>query len=125
MLRPRPSWLGASNLTLCTARQADGEAEGTRDREKGQGGISTKLVQWRAAEKADLNIARQVDGELGGSEDVLGLGPGWQGVAWGYPPDEGALAGLAHAKVACVQHSKPHLHKTIQYGSGKHTASRQ
>lgn len=55
---------------------------------------------------------------------MLWLGPGWQGVAWGYPPDEGALAGLAHAKVACIQHSKPHLRNTFQHGSVQHTASR-
>ena len=58
---------------------------------------------------AHLNVSRQVDGELGGSEDMLRLGPGWQGVAGGHPPDEGALARLAYPKIASIQDPKPHL----------------
>lgn len=60
-------------------------------------------------QQANLHVARQVDGELGGSEDMLGLGPGRQRVVWSHPPDEGTLAGLAHPKVARIQHPKPHL----------------
>ena len=56
-----------------------------------------------------LDVSRQIDGELGGSENMLGLGPGWQGVGWGHTPDEGALARLTYSKVASVQHPKAHL----------------
>ena len=56
-----------------------------------------------------LNIARQADGELGRAEDVQGGGPLREGVPRCHAPDEGALAGLAHAEVASVQHSKAHL----------------
>ena len=59
--------------------------------------------------RTHLHIARQVDGELRGSEDVLGLGPVWQDVVGRHPPNEGALAGLAHTKVASIQHTKAHL----------------
>ena len=59
-----------------------------------------------------LHIAWQVDGELRGAEDVLGLGPLGQNVAGSHSPDEGALAGLTHPKVASIQHAKAHLQTT-------------
>ena len=41
---------------------------------------------------------------------MLWLGPLWQQVVGGHPPDEGSLARLTHAKVASIQHAKPHLY---------------
>lgn len=58
-----------------------------------------------------LCTARELDGQLRGPENMQGLGPLGQGIARGYTPDEGALPGLAHAKVAGIQHSKTHLHQ--------------
>lgn len=66
---------------------------------------------------AYLHIAWQGDGELGGAEHVQGLGPGGQGVPRSHPPDEGALAALAHAKVARIQYSKAHLMQHAQHDS--------
>ena len=71
-----------------------------------------------------LHIAGQVDGELGGVEDVQGGWPVGQGVPGSNPPDEGALAGLAHSKVASVQYTKAHLHTWSMEVVGRHLHSK-
>ena len=56
-----------------------------------------------------LSSAGQLDGELRGAEDMQRPRPLGQRAAWRDAPDEGALARLAHAKVAGVQHAEAHL----------------
>ena len=64
----------------------------------------------KCAWRAYSDIARQVDGELRGAEDVQQLRPVRQQIARSSCPDEGALARLAHPKVARIQHAKANLH---------------
>ena len=67
---------------------------------------------WRSAggHAPHLSAAGQLDGQLGRTEHMQRLWPLGQHIAGGHPPDEGALPGLAHAKIARIQHAKAHLH---------------
>ena len=58
---------------------------------------------------ACLDVARQADGELRRAEHVQRRRPVRQVVVGRHAPDERALARLAHAKVARVEHAKAHL----------------
>jgi len=59
--------------------------------------------------RARLDVARQADGELRRAEHVQRRGPGGQVVVRRHAPDERALARLADAKVARVEHAEAHL----------------
>lgn len=63
----------------------------------------------RGRARARLDIARQADGELRRAEHVQRRGPGGQVVVRRHAPDERALARLADAKVARVEHAEAHL----------------
>lgn len=58
---------------------------------------------------ARLDVAGQADGELWRSEDMQRRRPGGQIVVGRDAPNKRALARLAYAKVARVEHAKAHL----------------
>ena len=59
------------------------------------------------------NATRQVDAQLRRLEDCERLRPRRQRLAGRGCPDEGALARLADAKVAGIEHAKADLHSTL------------
>ena len=67
------------------------------------------VVRLTERDRARLDVAGQADGELRRSEDMQRRRPGGQIVVGRDAPNERALARLAHAKVARVEHAKAHL----------------